>query len=92
MRILSDIDYQELTDPDLTAGYTMETVWASPEAYATIDGITKHALADEDYEVVQMYHQWTEQELAERERAASAITIDELAAAVAELAAIMTEV
>ena len=66
MRIISDIDYTELTDPDLTAGELRETVWASPEAYASIDNVTKHALSDEDYETVQLYHRWTEQELAER--------------------------
>lgn len=70
MRIIDEITQHEVTDPDLTVGYlSAPTMWASPEAYATIDNVEKFALADEDFEEVQLYHVWTEEEIAQREEA-----------------------
>lgn len=69
MRIIDESTQQEIANPDLTAGYLYETVWASPDAYATIDNVTKFALSDDDYEEVQLYHVWTADEIAQREEA-----------------------
>ena len=70
MRIINRDTNQEVTNPDLTIGeLSAPTMWASPEAYATIDNVTKFALADDDYEEVQLYHVWTADEIAQREEA-----------------------
>lgn len=77
MRVIDEKTNLELTDPDLETGYTYETVWASPEAYATIDNIEKFALDDEDYEVVLMYHVYTQDELdRKREKEEEDIYLD----------------
>lgn len=65
MRIIDAATNQEIFEPDLTAGYVTETKWASPEAYATIDNVTKFALADEDWETVQLYMAYTPEDFAE---------------------------
>lgn len=67
MRIINEITQQEITNPDLTNGELSESLWARPEAYASIDNVTKFALDDSDYEVVKIYHAYTEEEIAERE-------------------------
>jgi hypothetical protein len=65
MRIIDSASQKELTkEPDLTAGYIQQIAWASPEAYATIDNETKFALDDSDYETVQLYTRYTDEELA----------------------------
>lgn len=66
MRIIDDITSQEVTSPDLSAGYIYEGVWASPAAYATIDNVEKFALYSTDYEQVEFYHRWTDDEVAQR--------------------------
>lgn len=67
MRTLDDITYDEVTNPDLTAGYVSEpTMYAPRDAYTTIDNITKFALDEDDYEEVLLYHRWTPEEIAER--------------------------
>jgi hypothetical protein len=38
-------------------------MWASPEAYATIDNVTKFALADDDYEEVQLYVRYSDADI-----------------------------
>lgn len=69
MRIIDDKTFQEVANPDLTVGYLTEpTMWASPEAYATIDNVTKFALTEDDYEEVKFYHVWTAEEIAQREQ------------------------
>lgn len=67
MRIIDEITQQEITNPDLSAGELSESRWARPEAYASIDNVTKFALDEIDYETVQIYHKWTPEELAEKE-------------------------
>lgn len=68
MRIIDIETGQEVVDPDVTVGYiTAPTMWASPEAYATIDNVTKFALDDSDYEEVMLYRVWTAEEIARRE-------------------------
>lgn len=68
MRIIDRDTNQQVTNPDLTIGeLSAPTMWASPEAYATIDNVTKFALYDSDYEEVQLYHVWTADEIAQRE-------------------------
>lgn len=70
MRIIDRDTNQEVTNPDLAIGELSEsTMWASPEAYATIDNVEKFALDDADYEEVQLYHVWTAEEIAQREEA-----------------------
>lgn len=66
MRIIDELTNQEITNPDLTRGVLYETIWASPEAYATIDDVTKFALADDDYETVQLYHVYTDAEIEQQ--------------------------
>lgn len=71
MKIIDTSTQTEITNPDLTIGELSEpTMWASQEAYATIDNITKYALADDDYEEVMLYHVWTADEIERREEAA----------------------
>lgn len=69
MRIIDEITQQEIENPDMTAGVLREMRWASPEAYATIDNVTKFALVDSDYEDVLIYHAYTDDEIAQREEA-----------------------
>lgn len=93
------IDYntkQEITNPDLTIGeLTSPVMWASPEAYATIDNVTKFALDEDDYEEVQLYHVWTADEIAEREegerQAEQQELINALPDAVAELSEMVSD-
>lgn len=67
MRIIDETTQREVTNPDLTIGELKDAIWARPEAYATIDNVTKFALDDSDYETVQLYHRWTSEEIAQRE-------------------------
>lgn len=95
MRIIDEITYQELTNPDLTIGELRRTIWASPEAYTTIDNVTKFALDDSDYEEVQLYHVWTAEEIAQREecerQAEQQELINALPDAVAELSEMVSD-
>lgn len=68
MRIIDEQTQQEISAADLTKGFTVAGTWASPEAYASIDNITKFALADDDYEDVLIYHEYTPEELAKHTR------------------------
>ena len=89
MRIIDELTNQEITNPDLSVGVLFETLWASPEAYATIDDKTKFALSDDDYEQVQLYHVYTEAELEQqaldKERNAQSELMNALPEAVADL-------
>lgn len=89
MRIIDELTNQEITNPDLSVGVLFETLWASPEAYATIDDKTKFALSDDDYEQVQLYHVYTEAELEQqaldKERNARSELMNALPDAVADL-------
>lgn len=89
MRTIDEKTKEEISDPDLTVGELRTVVWASPEAYATIDNVEKFALDDSDYETVQMYHVWTNEEIEQREAseefAANAEAVGSLPDAVAEL-------
>lgn len=58
---------KEITNPDLSLGYIMQTTRIKPDAIP-VDGKTKLALAPDDYEEVQYYILWTEEELAEMAR------------------------
>lgn len=95
MRILDEETKQEIVNPDLDAGYLYGGDYVSPEAYATIDNVTKFALADDDYEEVQFYHAWTAEEIAEREageaEAAHQELIDALPDAVADLSVMVSD-
>lgn len=67
MRIIDSETQTDLVgEPDLEAGYVNESLWASPEVYETIDNITKFALDDDDFETVQIYTRYTEEELKMR--------------------------
>lgn len=65
MRILDD-NNKEVINPDLTIGELIPEIWASPEAYASIDNTNKFVLDDSDYEEIQRYHIFIEQELLEK--------------------------
>lgn len=70
MKIIDEKTNREITNPDLSKGILSgTTMWASPEAYATIDNVTKFALDESDYEQVQFYHIWTAEEIEQREAA-----------------------
>lgn len=90
-KIISEETQKEITAPDLTAGELRECLWAPPEAYATIDNVRKFALNDSDYETVQIYHVWTDDEKKAREAAKEAAGRADMVAAlpdaVAELSA-----
>lgn len=47
-------------DCDLTIGEIIETDYVAPEAYDTIDNVTKFALNPEDFERVRMYRLYTD--------------------------------
>lgn len=67
MRVIDEATQQEIANPDLTAGELRKAMWAPSEAYATIDNVVKFALADDDYEEVQLYHAWTAEEIEQRD-------------------------
>ena len=67
MRVIDEATQQEIANPDLNAGELRKAMWASSEAYATIDNVVKFALDDDDYEEVQLYHAWTAEEIEQRE-------------------------
>ena len=96
MRIIDEITNEEIKKPDLASGELRDAIWASPEAYATIDDVTKFALDDDDYEEVQIYHRWTADEIAQREaeeaEAAKQELIDALPDAIAELSEIVSNI
>lgn len=89
MRIIDEITQLEIENPDLSVGELRQAIWASPEAYETIDNVTKFALADEDYEEVQIYHVWTDEDVEANEGAVLEIEkealMDSLPDAVADL-------
>lgn len=95
MRIIDEATQQEITNPDLTLGNIRDAVWASPEAYASIDNVTKFALEDSDFEHVQIYHRWTDDEIAQREESLRhqerQAVIDALPEVVAGISARVTE-
>lgn len=68
MRILDFKTKQEITNPDLTAGYLSTGTYVPQSAYDAIDNVTKFAVDDSDYEQVQYYHVWTAEEIAQREQ------------------------
>lgn len=68
MKIIDELTNEEIANPDLGVGILFETLWASPEAWATIDNVNKFALDDGDYEDVYLYHIWTQAELEAQER------------------------
>ena len=67
MRVIDEATQQEIANPDLNAGELRRAMWASSEAYATIDNVVKFALDDDDYEEVQLYHAWTAEEIDQSE-------------------------
>lgn len=54
-------------DCDLTIGEIIETDYVSPEAYDSIDNVTKFALDESDFEHVRMYRKYTEMDYAAKE-------------------------
>jgi len=69
MRIIDERTQKEISAADLTKGFTIAGTWASPEAYASIDNVTKFALDNSDYEEVLIYHEYSAEELTENARA-----------------------
>lgn len=89
MRILDENTRQEVTNPDLAAGYLYEGDYVAPEAYEQMEREALPALPDGAFERVYYYHVWTPEEIAQREQdereAAHQELIDALPDAVAEL-------
>lgn len=67
MRII-DEDGNEVENPDLTKGELVDTLYAPPEAYDTIDNVTKFALEPEEFEHLYVYKELTDEQLADRKR------------------------
>lgn len=63
-----DINGNEIENPDLTKGELVDTLYAPPEAYDTIDNVTKFALEPEEFEHLYVYKELTEEQIAERKR------------------------
>jgi hypothetical protein len=64
MRTIDARTNTEITgEPNLDAGYIIKTPWASPEKYDTINN-TKFALDDSDYEIVQLYIRYDDEQLS----------------------------
>lgn len=95
MKIIDELTNEEIANPDLSVGILFETLWASPEAWATIDNVNKFALDDGDYEDVYLYHIWTQAELEAQEREKAdrekQQLINLLPNAIAELSGIVSE-
>lgn len=95
MRIIDELTQAEIANPDMSAGELRAAVWASPEAYATIDNVEKFALDDSDYEEVQIYHRWTAEETAQHQESQAADElqgeIDSLPDALSELAVLTAD-
>lgn len=95
MRIVDSITREDISNPDLTAGWLCDGTVAKPGAFESIDNVTKFALADDDYERVQVYHAYTAEELAEREEAERdadyQAIMDSLPDAIAELSMLVSE-
>ncbi len=73
----------------METGYWLKGTRAKEGAYDTIDDVTKFALDDSDYEEYEEWVAYTPEEIAERERAKSAVTAEELMEAIAELGALV---
>lgn len=57
-----DSNMNELINPDLTVGRLEPAVVIKPDA-VPIDNVTKHAWADDDYVLVNVYRPYTQAEL-----------------------------
>ena len=68
MRILDFDTFEEINIPEEIDGYFVSGTYASPEAYDSIDNITKFALNADDYENVIYYHKYSEQEKEEQKK------------------------
>ena len=73
----------------METGYWIKGVRAKEGAFETIDNVTKFALDDSDYEEYEEWVAYTPEEMAERERAKSAVSTEELMDAIAELGALV---
>ena len=63
VKIIDKNTQREITNPDLTLGYLSHcSNWASKDKYDTIDNITKFALDETDYEEVDLYIRYTEED------------------------------
>lgn len=91
MRILDEETKQEIVSPDLDAGYLYTGEYVAPEAYASIDNVTKHAIDDSEIEQVQYYHTYTAEEIAQREEAERQAEQQELINALPDAVADLSE-
>lgn len=98
MKIYDEITNEELTSPDLSAGYLYTARRVAehvPERREVMQGTVteddpkglEHIISGYDvYEDCQLYHAYTEEELAEREKPTLQEQVDANAAAILELA------
>lgn len=98
MKIYDEITNEELTSPDLSAGYLYTARRVAehvPESREVMQGTVtgddpkglEHIISGYDvYEDCQLYHAYTEEELAEREKPTLQEQVDANAAAILELA------
>ena len=73
----------------METGYWIKGVRAKEGAYESIDDVTKFALDESDYEEYEEWVAYTPEEMAELERAKSAVSSEELMDAIAELGALV---
>ena len=98
MKIYDEITNEELTSPDLSAGYLYTARRVAehvPESLEVMQGtvteddpqgLMRIILAHDVYEDFQFYHAYTAEELAEREKPTLQEQVDANAAAILELA------
>lgn len=70
----------------MAQGYWNKGKRAKEGAYETIDNVTKFALSDDDYEEFEEWIEYTAEELAEMN---SAVSLEDLMDAIAELGALV---
>lgn len=75
-----------ITECDLDAGL-IETVYRVKEGATPPDGTTKFGYTDEDFETIQVYHPFTEEEINRRENNESIVTAN----AIAELSELISD-
>ena len=86
MKIYDELTNEELTSPDLSAGYLYTARLVAehvPESREVMQGTVTE---DDVYEDCQFYHAYTAEELAEREKPTLQEQVDANAAAILELA------
>lgn len=84
--ITYDEENNIITDYDLNAGL-IETIYRVKEDALPLDGIERTMYTDEDFETIQVYHPFTEEEINRRENNENIVTAN----AIAELSELISD-